>query len=574
MHFAARRSGRPNRSRPGLGSSLETLEGRQLMAGGLHTAGSLYHPSDLPVRTVNEGPANIGLGGTGRNTSRRVLAGLDNDGKILTGQDRQGDEWTITVHGPGVVIVTDATPNDGVLDDDLDTIQLIGTDIHRTYVTGQTVASGRTVTTGEVFFNNLIAESGVASIILNGFTLARTVAPPVGVFNNQETGIELPGGVGVLQFHNIAAPIDQATGDQPINIVIGDPSTPLRVRPTIRLDSIFNTVLDSSSSTVSTVPQTAPTVNIIVNGVIHDISYVSSTAQPVDAASQFFLPLTGSTGRTAIRARQIGKIRVVGSARNTTFSRGAIPFENGFSGLEGVHSAEFGGNADALGIDASRGTIGRLRFARGLGDPTGTGRAATGYGLPAANRGYPANGYLGGLVTARRIGKIRLNAADTTLQTGQDPAEIQRDRTNTTRFFARPGRAITGSVIASQTDIGETNILGDGLNSEIKSGFDYTSHANGLEGTRSRSRIGRVHQIGDNVDTVISATYRPVDNIYGNGDDVAGDGRIDGSQDGTRASIGAFTGLGNQGVGYFARRKSRRLPPPDQPTRIHSVNTR
>ncbi len=42
----------------------------------------------------------------------------------------------ITVHGPGKVIVTDTTPNDGVLDDDINTIQLVGTSINSTYVTG------------------------------------------------------------------------------------------------------------------------------------------------------------------------------------------------------------------------------------------------------------------------------------------------------------------------------------------------------------------------------------------------------------------------------------------------------
>ena len=57
------------------------------------------------------------------------------------GQDRLGHRprrrpWTITVHGPGKVIVTDTTPNDGVLDDDINTIQLVGTNPNTTYVTG------------------------------------------------------------------------------------------------------------------------------------------------------------------------------------------------------------------------------------------------------------------------------------------------------------------------------------------------------------------------------------------------------------------------------------------------------
>jgi hypothetical protein len=96
---------------------------------------------------------------------------------VITGKDRQFNEYTITVHGPGVAIVSDVTPNDGVLADDIDTIQLVGTDPNRTYVTGQVTSSARIITDGTVRFNHLIAETGVASIILNGFTLSRTLSP-------------------------------------------------------------------------------------------------------------------------------------------------------------------------------------------------------------------------------------------------------------------------------------------------------------------------------------------------------------------------------------------------------------
>ena len=56
-----------------------------------------------------------------------------NNGKIVSGTDREGDLWTITVHGPGRVIVTDTTPNDGVLNDDINTIQLVGTNLTTTF---------------------------------------------------------------------------------------------------------------------------------------------------------------------------------------------------------------------------------------------------------------------------------------------------------------------------------------------------------------------------------------------------------------------------------------------------------
>ena len=73
---------------------------------------------------------------------------LSNEGKVVSGTDRQGDQWTITVHGPGKVIVTDTTPGDGSLDDDIATIQIIDSNPRTTYVTGTVVASNRVLTAG------------------------------------------------------------------------------------------------------------------------------------------------------------------------------------------------------------------------------------------------------------------------------------------------------------------------------------------------------------------------------------------------------------------------------------------
>ena len=176
MRFARRRSDRPDPAlslgRPG--SSLEALESRELLSGdsGVH----LYMPTDLPPRTIQHETASVAVNHP-LTTGPRQLSFLDNDGKVLTGKDRQGDEWSITVHGPGAVIVTDATPNDGILDDDIDTIQLVGTDINQTFVTGQVTASARLITDSQVFFNHLVATSGVNSIILNGFTLVQSIPP-------------------------------------------------------------------------------------------------------------------------------------------------------------------------------------------------------------------------------------------------------------------------------------------------------------------------------------------------------------------------------------------------------------
>ena len=51
--------------------------------------------------------------------------------------------------GPGKVIVTDTTPNDGALDDDINTIQLVGTNIHDSYVTGNVIESNLVQTGGD-----------------------------------------------------------------------------------------------------------------------------------------------------------------------------------------------------------------------------------------------------------------------------------------------------------------------------------------------------------------------------------------------------------------------------------------
>ncbi len=155
--------------------------------------------------------------------------GLSNEGKVVTGTDRAGDTYTITVHGPGQVIVTDTTPNDGVLDDDINTIQIINSNINTTYVTGYVTPSNKELTDGTVLFNQLLAVSGVRSIELNNFVLSDQVTPAV----TTPTGVFLYGGVRVLSFDNIDAQIDTSVTTAPYQIVIGEASTPLKVQPSI-----------------------------------------------------------------------------------------------------------------------------------------------------------------------------------------------------------------------------------------------------------------------------------------------------------------------------------------------------
>src|SRR4051794_37071442 len=137
---STRRSDRADLNRLKLGSSLEALESRTVLSAA-HPF-SPWIPTDLPVYSaVTHKPLSFSIDPLVLQARHNPQAQFVSDrGKIVSGKDRQRNEWTITVHGPGTVLVTDATPNDGMLDDDIATIQLIGTDPHRTYVTGQTTA--------------------------------------------------------------------------------------------------------------------------------------------------------------------------------------------------------------------------------------------------------------------------------------------------------------------------------------------------------------------------------------------------------------------------------------------------
>ena len=271
-----RRSDRPVPARRRRGSNLETLETRQLLTGGsgLNFLNStFYRPSDLPSAYSASalGPNSIAhpVG-----SSPALLSTLNNEGKVVSGRDRLGDLYTITVRGPGTVIITDATPTDGVLDDDIATIQLVGTSLTRTTVTGTVSASAEVSSSGTIRFNKLIAQNGVKSINLNGFILSQTVTPPNNGAPQSNSGVYLLGGVQQLSFQGIESPVDLASNTQPMNVVIGDPSTPLRFKPSIRIDQITNTVFDSTSTVVPTQPQLFPTVNITVNGETHLLQIV------------------------------------------------------------------------------------------------------------------------------------------------------------------------------------------------------------------------------------------------------------------------------------------------------------
>ncbi len=582
MRFKRRRPDRPAPARNSLGSGLETLERRELLTThptGIGSVYGMFNTSDLAVyNPITGNPGYYSVQKSLAHNPSVQNSNLINEGKILSGKDRQGDEWTITVHGPGTVIVTDTTPNDGSLDDNIDTIQLINTDINKTYVTGTVVGSARVLNpNGTLAFNRLIATQGVNSIILNGFNLAQTVTPASGP-NNLNTGIYLTGGVRNLKFNSISAPIDTSTSDAPVNIVIGDSSTPLTVQPKITLNSIFNTVFDSTATTVpANVPQTSPTVNIIVNGQIKSLNFLSTTAVLVNPANQFQFPTVGTTGRTSVQAIGIGNLNVAGAATNFTASRSSVPFQNGFTGLSKLKSAHFHGPTDAVGLDVN-GNIGSLKFDKGISNPTnlfvGTTAAgpqvpATQYGIPTDQTSYAGAGYVGGQVTAKQIGSLRILPANTVNQVPINPDFVQLYTQGSTAFIPRAGNATSNALITSSGNIGHTVIVGSNQNSEIKSGFHYNSFAAGLEGTRAKSKIAPYHQNGDQINAVTSATYRPASHNYASPRSVRGPGTLKGGTFGTTITTGAITPLTNVGAGYYARKKVGYFPPPNAPTRVN-----
>ncbi len=589
MRFNRRRSDRPDSARSRLGSSLETLENRQLLTHSGTDIFSVYRPQDLAVfNPITNQPSHYSVIHHLNNNPGVNDPLFSNSGKILSGKDRQGDEWTITVHGPGYAVVTTTSPNSGTLSDNIDTIQLVGTDINKTYVTGNVVSSFRVQTSGTVPFNQLVATSGVRSIILHGFNLQQDIAPPTGLPNNANTKIQLLGGVRYLEFHDINAPIDAAASDAPINVIIGDPSIPLKVKPTIVLDSINNTVFNSTLLGTTTpvapalAPETTPTVNIIVNGQLASLSLTSASAaigtvvaqqgfDPGATSSELFLlPTVNATGRTSVQALGVGDLYVYGAANNLTASRNSPPFQNGFTGLDHLSSGTFNGPVDAVGLDVN-GPVGHLTFNKGIGNTTGlfTGvtasvngsqfPAAT-FGTPTSDTSYAAAGLISGQVTATSIRSVKIRAGEVTTQVPLNPDFVQVRGIGTIAYTVRPGAAAVNTLIASSGNIGRVRVTGDVVNSEIKSGFHYPSFAAGLEGTRARSTIAPVRVNGNLVNGVVSATYRPFMNFYGSPNDVRGPGKIVGTVTGAAVNTGAATTLGNTGAGAYARVKIGKLP--------------
>ncbi len=537
----------------------DILESRWVLQAGIPNYQSPWIPSDLLVTNPITKERELFLAKNQVNPYNPYSDGFNNSGKVVSGTDRAGDKWVITVHGPGEVIVTDTTPNDGALDDDINTIQLVNTNPKTTYVTGNVIPSNLVQTTGDILFNELVAVSGVKSIELNGFDLSAGVTPPV----TSTTGVFLYGGVGTLSFNAIDTEIDTSVNPTPYQVVIGTANTPLKQKPSIFLNNITNLVFDSNSTTIPTTPVTTPSLQFTINGVVQNFDIVSATQGTIPAGFQFEFPQVGTTGRTALQATAVDNLTVHGSAKNFTVSRAPVPFSSEASGVGFLHKATFGGNADAVGLDV-RGKIGSLTFKRGLGNPAGVFTAkssssglllpSTIYGTPPGTTGYPAAGLSGGTIRASKIGKLKVLPANVQLQTPQNPEFVQLGLQGYPTYAVSPGNSLTNAVITTSGSIGNISVVGAEVNSEVKTGFDYTAYLAGLEGTRGASRIALLKLRGDQVNSVSSATFIPANNQYNYVTGTAGPGQITAGVKGKPYFTGGTTGLGNQGAGLFARR--------------------
>ena len=474
-------------------SQPEALESRQLLATGMGaTYLSPWLPTDQFVTNPITHQRELYLATEAINPNNPNSPGLSNEGKVVTGTDREGDKWVITVHGPGKVIVTDTTPNDGVLDDDINTIQLVGTNPKSTYVTGNVIASNTIPanfngsnpppSNGTILFNQLIAISGVKSIELNGFDLSDQVTPAV-TSNDRRLPLRRRRRALVRQ-HQSASRIRR--------------STPPRTRSSSANRTRRSRCSRRSISTTSTTWFQQHDAERAVDHAAHDaVGRVHDQRRGPQLRHRLGQSGAVPWRRVPVRVpagrddgpnvgagdgdQQPQRARVRQELHGVAVA-GAV--------LVGEQRAQLPAQGDVRrqcrrrrhrrqGQDRQAHLQARTRQPHGVYH----GQAANGlllpatiYGTPKASTGYPAAGFLGGQIRAKSIKKLNVGQANVQVQTAQNPNFVQLeeqgypDLCHQHRLFASPTRSITTS-----GSIGQANVSGTSLNTEIKTGFDLTS---------------------------------------------------------------------------------------------------
>ncbi len=115
MSSKRRRSARPDPARFRLRSNLEALESRQLL-----TQSPYLAVNDLSAHRYSCRSQNPGIGPARRRSptrsapTRRSSRPIRTRGRTSPGRTARGTASTLKLTGPGEIIVTDTTPNDGV----------------------------------------------------------------------------------------------------------------------------------------------------------------------------------------------------------------------------------------------------------------------------------------------------------------------------------------------------------------------------------------------------------------------------------------------------------------------------
>jgi hypothetical protein len=581
-----RRTGSASKSQ--IGQSVEALESRELMTTIPASPIKYYTTSPIPIQTKMHGGSYQYPFIAAQSTMRQIAA-QDNTGKILQGQDRDGNQWTITVQGPGSVVVTDTTPNDGVLMDDIDTIQIVGGNIKTTRVTGQVSSSNRTLTNGMVQFQHLIAQNGINSIVLNGVALAQTVPSETNATTiSTDPNVYLPGGVRTLQIADINAYNDIAKASDPFQIIVGDPSAPLKFAPIIRVGTIYNTNYDSTTVGVPATPSTEPSVDFQIYGPTHALTTNAITHQRPVAGLESKFPPTGTQGETTIATTAIGQFQSIGGVNFTRIAKDKSNLVSKTNALDHAGLIHVGGTADALSVSAN-GAIRSLRLMKGLGNPNGTSTATTSYGTTLGSTGFPAAGYMGGQINAGTINRITMGAANTVMLTSNNPNTAQTTN-GSTAYTPTAGNTMTLAAITTEGSIGtkaartgaikhfgktiKSNATGVKINgnlqqSELAAGFNYNQFVNGVSPLTGPSVIKGLRMRGSLVDSAISASYSPntTTQVFNDPSNQVSPGAIHGNvkKPGLAYYDGRGTALGRLGSGVFARHKKGALPPANPP---------
>jgi hypothetical protein len=253
--------------------------------------------------------------------------------KTISGVDADGDQWTLTLTGPGDFRVTNVADDSGNpiaigQPAQIDQIQIAGGDPTKTRLIGQVVKGPNG--DGKVFFDSLteeggrsegpVATNGVLAIDMPGFWLGHTETTPPSSTDPNDDSITIPDGIQTLRFGGVdttftptgGTPLSKLTTSSNFNINLGLP----RTKGTSIIVSKVISGAQPATGTATSPVQQAVTFN--VNGRLNVFQ-----ADEIDGSTA--VPSTGfrGGGGTVVVSQtdtvtgitgQIGFIRVGGNA--------------------------------------------------------------------------------------------------------------------------------------------------------------------------------------------------------------------------------------------------------------------